>query len=75
MMYITDHCIARVIRRTGCPFNYDEVREQIAILVFAVGGSGEHIPTCDGTIIIEDGVAVTFLEPGMRPKKNPKRKG
>jgi hypothetical protein len=69
MIRVTDHCIAQIVRRTGCLFDYDEIREQIAILIFAAGCGVEHIQTCDGIIIIEDDAAVTFLEPGMRPKK------
>jgi hypothetical protein len=44
------------------------------VLIFAAGckmKGVESVKTADGTFVIEDGVVVTFLEPGWRPKHKP----
>jgi hypothetical protein len=70
---VTDHCIKRVVERTLCPFDYDSIKEQIMILIFVSGCSFdgvEYVWTCDGVLILDDGVAITFLPQGGRPKKS-----
>ena len=76
-MRISDHCISRIVSRTRCPFDFDGIREQIMILLFASGCTMkgfELVKTRDGTFVLENGTVVTFLDSGWRAKKR-KRKG
>lgn len=69
-MRITNHCISRVVQRTQCPFDFDGICEQIMVLLFSAGCTmkgPETVKTTDGTFVLEDGVVITFLEPGWRP--------
>jgi hypothetical protein len=75
-MMVTDHCVKRVIERVGCPFDYDAICEQMAVLAFASGclGDGvEYARTSDGTLVLQDGTAVTFLPARARPSRKKER--
>ena len=73
---VTDHCVARIVERIGFQFDYDGIVEWVrkhADGCSLVGLESVRVP--GGTVVIEDGVAVTFLEPGQRAfRKKPKRR-
>lgn len=75
---ILDHAIRRIIERTESQFDYDNICEQVKILIFQSGCHGhglEHIKTPYGTLVLEDGTVRTFLDAGQRPKRKiPKRR-
>ena len=68
-MKVCDHCIIRISERCGIPFDYSGIYEQVIILMSGIPNGYVAVRTLEGTLIVENRTAITWLDPDQKPKR------